>query len=333
MMADANLITDIEGVQIGHATDLKLGSGVTAVRFDEPAVASGLALGGAPGGRDTGLLAPEMTVETVDAFVLAGGSAFGLDAAGGAQASLLAAGRGFDLGGMKIPIVPQAILMDLLNGGDKNWGPRSPYWDLGYEAMEAAAPGPFALGTVGAGTGATTATIKGGLGSASAVSRGGFRIGAVVSVNAVGVATIGNGPHFWAAPFEQGDEFGGVGWPPSFGPEELALRAKSVKTTGTTIGVIVTDAKLSKGSAHRLAVSAHDGLARALFPTHLPMDGDTVFAASTGRLPLTDADDWMELCHLAMQVMARAIARGVFTATPLPGKDAMPSWQDRFGRR
>ena len=121
-----NLITDIEGVAVGHATDLKLGSGVTAIIFDHPAVASGSVLGGAPGGRDTALLDPSMTVQTVDAFVLSGGSAFGLDAAGGVQAGLRETGRGLEVGTTRVPIVPQAILFDLLNGGDKSWGLHSP---------------------------------------------------------------------------------------------------------------------------------------------------------------------------------------------------------------
>ncbi len=195
-----NLLTDIEGVSVGHATDLSLGSGVTAIVFDEAAVASGSVLGGAPGGRDTALLDPSMVVDAVDAFVLSGGSAFGLDAAGGVQAGLREMGRGFQVGPVRIPIVPQAILMDLLNGGDKDWGVHSPYREMGYEAVKAACKGAFDLGTVGAGTGATTATFKGGLGSASAVSSAGHRIAAIVAVNAVGTATIGEGPHFWAAP-------------------------------------------------------------------------------------------------------------------------------------
>ncbi len=148
-----NLLTDIEGVRVGHATDLALGSGVTVVVFDEPAIASGSVLGGAPGGRDTALLDPAMTVEKVDALVLSGGSAFGLDAAGGVQAGLREIGRGLQVGSTRVPIVPQAILMDLLNGGNKDWGLHSPYREMGYEAFRAASKGEFALGTVGAGTG------------------------------------------------------------------------------------------------------------------------------------------------------------------------------------
>ncbi len=143
-----NLLTDIEGVAVGHATDLTLGSGVTAIVFDEPAIASGSALGGAPGGRDTALLDPAMTVQTVDAFVLSGGSALGLDAAGGVQAGLREIGRGYPVGSAKVPIVPQAILMDLLNGGNKDWGLYSPYREMGYEAFKAAKKGEFSLGTI-----------------------------------------------------------------------------------------------------------------------------------------------------------------------------------------
>lgn len=328
-----NLLTDIEGVSVGHATDLRLGSGVTAIVFDKPAVASGAVLGGAPGGRDTALLDPSMTVGEVDAFVLSGGSAFGLDAAGGVQAGLREAGRGFPVGNVRVPIVPQAILMDLLNGGDKDWGTHSPYREMGYDAFRAAAPGAFALGTVGAGTGATTATFKGGLGSASAETSSGLRVAAIVAVNALGSATVGNGPHFWAAPFERTGEFGGLGNPSSIEEGDVAMRLKSMNTTATTIGAIVTDAAITKAEAHRLAIMAHDGLARALLPAHLPLDGDTVFAASTGARPCQGMADFLELCHLATLVMARAIARGVYEATPLPVAGAQQAWRSRYRNR
>ncbi|SMC44013.1 P1 family peptidase [Rhizobium sp. RU36D] len=326
-----NLLTDINGVSVGHATDMSLGSGVTAIVFAEPATASGSVLGGAPGGRDTTLLDPAMTVETVDAFVLSGGSAFGLDAAGGVQAGLRAIGRGFQVGNVRVPIVPQAILMDLLNGGNKNWGLQSPYRDMGYAAFEAAATGPFSLGTVGAGTGATTATLKGGLGSASAVSSGGFKIAAIAAVNAMGSATVGSSGRFWAAPFEQQGEFGGRGYPPQFSPADTGLRIKGIDLTATTIGAVVTDAVLTKAQAHRLSIMAHDGLARAVLPAHLPSDGDTIFAAATNAKALNGPADFMELCHLATVVMARAIARGVYEASALPCPGAQPAWRDRFG--
>ena len=327
-MANLNLLTDIEGVAVGHATDLVLGSGVTAIIFDEPAIASGSVLGGAPGGRETALLDPAMTVQSVDAFVLSGGSAFGLDAAGGVQAGLRQIGRGLEVGTAKVPIVPQAILMDLLNGGNKDWGLHSPYRDMGYDAFQAAAKGTFALGTVGAGTGATTATFKGGIGSASAETASGHKIAALLAVNAMGSATIGDGPHFWAAPFEKNGEFGGLGLPQHFTDDHSAMRIKGVKLTATTIGVIVTDAVLTKAQAHRLSIMAHDGLARAVLPAHLPGDGDTIFSAATGRKPLQDLSAFAELCHLATLVTARAVARGVYEATALPVADAQMAWRN-----
>ncbi|TWD46819.1 L-aminopeptidase/D-esterase-like protein [Agrobacterium vitis] len=326
-----NLLTDIAGLAVGHATDLALGSGVTVIVFDQPARASGSVLGGAPGGRDTALLDPAMTVTEVDALVLSGGSAFGLDAAGGVQAGLRGIGRGYPVGSTSVPIVPQAILMDLLNGGNKDWGLHSPYRDMGFDAFTAAQQGAFALGTVGAGTGATTATLKGGLGSASAVSSSGHTVGAIVAVNAMGTATVGTSKHFWAAPFEQKGEFGGFGLPASFTEDNICLRAKGLAPTATTIGVIVTDAVLTKAQAHRLSIMAQDGLARAVLPAHLPADGDTIFAAATGAKPLAQPSDFMALCHLATLVMARAIARGVYEATALPYKNAQSAWRDCFG--
>ena len=328
MSLTLNLLTDIEGVAVGHATDLALGSGVTAIIFDEPAIASGSVLGGAPGGRDTALLDPSMTVQAVDAFVLSGGSAFGLDAAGGVQAGLREIGRGFQVGTTRVPIVPQAILMDLLNGGNKGWGLYSPYREMGYEAFKAAKAGALELGTVGAGTGATTATFKGGIGSASAVTSSGHKVGALVAANALGSATVGDGPHFWAAPFEENEEFGGLGLPADF---DTRMRLKGVNVTATTIGVVVTDAVLTKPQAHRLSIMAHDGLARAILPAHLPLDGDTIFSASTGRKALGDPAEFLEICHLATLVTARAIARGVYEATSLPVPNAQVAWRDKFG--
>ncbi len=327
-----NLLTDIPGIAVGHATDFGLGSGATAVLFDEPAVASVVILGGAPGSRDTALLEPEMTQQAVHGFVLSGGSAFGLDAAGGVQAALRAQGRGLRLGPTVIPLVPQAIIFDLNNGGNKDWGVFSPYRDLGYQAALAAAHGAFALGTVGAGTGATTATVKGGLGSASARTSTGHIVAALAVVNAIGTATIGAGRHFWSAPFEQDGEFGGLGWPATFTPADLAPRYKGMRQsaeTATTIAIIATDAVLTKGQAKRLAIMANDGLARAVLPAHAPSDGDTVFSAATCTVPLQNGDLTI-LGHVATQVMARAIARGVYEATALPYPGAQPSWRDRF---
>src|SRR5579863_2727968 len=173
--------------------------------FDAPAVASIDVRGGGPGTRETALLDPAQTVEGIDAITLSGGSAFGLDAASGVQAFLRENGRGFVIRTAQVPIVPAAILFDLLNGGDKNWGRFPPYRDLGYAAA-ATAGIEFALGSVGAGTGATTVNCKGGIGSASAQTADGYIVGALAAVNAAGSVTIDGGAHFWAAPFEQNGE-------------------------------------------------------------------------------------------------------------------------------
>jgi D-aminopeptidase len=326
-----NLITDVAGLRVGHAEDHHLGSGSTVILFDEPAVAGVDVRGGGPGSRDTELLDPAMTVEHIDAITLSGGSAFGLDAASGVQAWLREQARGFAVAGMVVPIVPGAVLFDLNNGGDKDWGRFPPYRELGYAAT-AAASTDFRLGSVGAGLGATTVNLKGGLGSASATARDGHTVGAVVAVNAVGSVTVGTGPWFWAAAFEVDREFGGRGWPSPMPADAVALRTKGGPLAATTIALVATDAVLTKAQAKRLAVMAQDGLARAIYPVHTPLDGDTVFAASTGRRPLGDPIyAFAELGTLAANVLTRAVARGVYEATALPFRGALPSWRDRFG--
>ncbi|RED31833.1 D-aminopeptidase [Rhodopseudomonas thermotolerans] len=330
-----NLITDVAGVRVGHAHDDKLASGVTAILFDKPAVASIDVRGGGPGIRDGVLLEPVNTVEQVDGFTLSGGSAFGLDAGGGAQAWLAERGRGFAIGDATIPIVPGAVVFDMINGGDKAWGRFSPYRDLGYAAADAAGDS-FALGSVGAGLGATTATLKGGLGSASATTPAGVTVGAIAVVNAIGSATIGDGPWFWSAPFETGDEFGGLGMPSSFTPDMLQVRLKGAAAASaienTTLVAVVTDAALTKTQVKRLAMLAQTGFARAIYPVHAPLDGDVVFAAATGVKPVEPLAGLTELGTIAANAVARAIARGVYEATALPFKDAQPAWRDRFRR-
>ena len=330
-----NLITDVAGVLVGNADDQAIASGVSVVLFETAAVASVAILGGAPGSRETALLEPEMTVEGVDALVLSGGSAFGLDAAGGVMSALAAKGRGFGRGSLRVPIVPQAILFDLANGGDKSFTVASgeqPYRRLGAAAAEAAGK-TFALGTSGAGYGATTVNIKGGLGSASALTRSGHTVGALAAVNSVGSVTVGDGPHFWAAPFEQHGEFGGLGWPQRIAPSALELRSKDGPGTSTNLAIVATDAILTKAEAKRLALAAHDGLARAVRPAHAPLDGDTVFAAATGRRPLAGDRlfDLTDLCVVAADCLARAMARGVYEARALMFTGAKPSWRDLFG--
>jgi D-aminopeptidase len=330
-----NLLTDIPGVRVGHADDATLASGVTAVVFDTPAVAAMDVRGGGPGTRDSALLDPVNTVERIDALALSGGSAFGIEAGGGIQAWLAEQGRGFAIREAVIPIVPGAVVFDLLNGGDKRWGRFAPYRDLGYAAA-AAASADFALGSVGAGLGATTANFKGGLGSASATTSRGVRVGALAVVNAVGSVTVGNGQWFWAAPFEMDGEYGGRGLPPAFTPDVLTMRLKggpaATAAENTTLAVVVTDALLTKPQAKRLAITAQTGFARAIYPVHAPLDGDIVFAAATGEKTIDPLVGLTELGMVAANTVARAIARGVYEATSLPFPGALPAWKDRFAR-
>jgi D-aminopeptidase len=328
-----NLLTDVAGLRVGNAADARLRSGATVVIGETPFTAAVSVTGGAPGTRETDLLAPDRLVEKVDALVLSGGSAFGLDAATGVVEGLRAAGRGFAVGPHRVPIVPAAILFDLGSGGDQGWT-ENPWRALGRAAFDAATDGAFALGTAGAGAGARCGALKGGLGAASLVLPGGATVAALVAVNALGQATVGDGPHFWAAPFEIGDEFGGLG-PAAAAPPLSATfdtkRGALAPGGATTIAVVATDAALDKAGASRLATAAQDGLARALVPAHTPFDGDLVFAAATGRCPRPDAAGLAALGHGAAVCLARAIARGVFLATPEPG-DLAPAWAARFGR-
>ncbi len=324
-----NLITDVGGLLVGNASDDSLKSGVTAILCEEPAVAAVQVLGGSPGSRETDLLEPHNSVEAVNALVLSGGSAFGLDAASGVQAALREKGIGFEVGPHRIPIVPAAILFDLLNGGDKDWGRYPPYRELGFEAIQNAQRD-FALGSHGAGSGALVASLKGGLGSASAILGQGYTVGALAAVNAMGTTTISGGRHFWAAPFEIGTEFGGLGYPAPFPTDATDVKIKFADLdrggSNTTIAVIATDAQLTKAEAKRLAIAAHDGFAHAIWPTHTPFDGDLVFALATGTSGIRpDISEAVELYAAAGATMARAIARGVYSATQADG-DVMPVW-------
>ncbi len=322
-----NLITDVPGLRVGNAQDPRLRSGVTVLTADRPFVAAVHVMGGAPGTRETDVLAPDKLVQEVDAIFLSGGSAFGLDAGLGIMAGLRAMGRGFAVGPVQVPIVPGAILFDLLNGGDKDWTD-SPYPALGRAALEAASD-TFTLGTAGAGFGAMTGTLKGGLGSASAVLPSGITVGALVAVNALGSATVGDSAHFWAAPWEEGAEFGGLGPAPMI-PEDAPLPRKRLGEA-TTIAVVATDAALTKAQAHRMAIAAHDGMARALVPSHTLLDGDLVFSVSTGARAMADpVTDSFQIGHAAATCLARAIARAVYMASAKPG-DLQPTWRSRFG--
>ena len=320
-----NSLCDIAGLRVGNAQDDTLKSGTTVVVGDAPFTASVAVMGGAPGTRETDLLAPDKSVAAVDALVLSGGSAYGLDACSGVVDGLRSDGRGFRIADALIPLVPGAILFDLLNGGDKDWA-QNPYRALGLAAYRAARAD-FEIGTVGAGTGALTAMLKGGLGTASLQLPDGSTVAALVAANPVGAVTTPGDRHFYAAPFEMNGEFGGLGPDPASGlglsRESRKMSAMSARAN-TTIAIVATDAALTKAECHRVATAAHDGIARACVPAHTPNDGDLVFALTTGARPAADV---LLTGHAAALCLSRAIARAVYAATPAAG-DIIPCWSD-----
>ena len=342
---DKNLITDVPGLKVGNASDSTLKSGVTVLTAGSPFIASVDVRGGAPGTRDTELLAPDKLIEQINALVLSGGSAFGLDAASGVTDALRHQNIGFQVGPVQVPIVPTAIIFDLINGGDHQWR-ENPYVALGAEAYKACAS-EFDVGTAGAGTGATTASMKGGLGSASLVLPDESVVGALVVVNPHGHVTVPGSKHFWAAPFETNREFGACGFPPIHDATSIPVNNKfqayadmygadtqpplSPHGMNTTIAIVATNAILSKAQLKRLAVAAHDGMARAIVPSHTPFDGDLVFSVSTSEHTTSEAgSDVMLLGHAAAVCLSRAIARGVYHASSAEG-DTLPSWQSLYG--
>ncbi len=327
-----NLITDVAGLRVGQAEDERVRTGVTVLLGDAPVTAVVDVRGGAPGTRDTEALDPVNLAGAADAIVLSGGSVFGLDAPAGVTAWLRAQGRGFEIrpGAPRVPIVPGAILFDLVNGGDKNWGEETPYRALGMRATTSAGLD-FALGNAGAGYGATAGVYKGGLGSVSAVTDDGITIGAIAAVNSLGSPLMPGTDVFWAFPFEQNDEFGGRRLK-SVMPLDLDLPAdmKGARPReNTTIAIVATDADLDRLELARLAIMAADGFARALRPVHTPFDGDVVFAVSTAKHRLGDARarEVMRLGSIAADCIARAIARGVYEATTL---GTARSYRDTF---
>ena len=354
-----NLITDVPGLLVGNASDERMKSGVTVLSADTPFVASVDVMGGAPGSRETELLAPDKLVTQIDALVLSGGSAFGLDAASGVTNALREQKRGFAVGPVRVPIVPGAIIFDLINGGDHQWLV-NPYPALGKAALSAASAD-FAIGSAGAGTGATTGSLKGGLGSASLVLPNGLVVGALVVANPHGHVTVADSRHFWAAPFEIDDEFGALGVAQTHDPLHIPVNNKfkayaerygtgeaskdgdasqhndqhndnsnnsafTPEGMNTTIAIVATNAVLDKSQLKRLAVAAQDGMSRAIVPSHTPFDGDLVFAVSTEELAMTDASaDPMLIGHAAAVCLSRAIARAVFHART-HNNDTLPSW-------
>ncbi|HEY4112833.1 MAG TPA: P1 family peptidase [Rhizomicrobium sp.] len=328
-----NLITDVAGFAVGNAEDVRARTGTTVLLCERafPAVAD--VRGGAPGTRDVEGLDPVSLVDGLDAIVLSGGSTFGNDAPSGVQAWLKARDRGFEIrpGAPRVPIVPGAILFDLANGGDKEWGDPPPYRELGRRAAENAAA-EFRLGNAGAGMGAMAGLYKGGLGSASVVTHDGFTVGALAAVNSLGSPLIPGTDVFWAFPFEQNGEFGGrrVKEMPQL-DLDLPRDMKGARVAeNTTTSIVATDATLTRVELKRLAIMAADGFARALRPVHTPFDGDIVFAVSTQKRDIGEPRQAqvMRLGSIAADCLARSIARGVYEAESvgelLSYKDHLP---------
>tara|TARA_B100000989_G_scaffold2508_1_gene1697 strand:+ start:13331 stop:14341 length:1011 start_codon:yes stop_codon:yes gene_type:complete len=326
-----NLITDVTGVLVGNSHDEIMKSGVTVFTSEKRFAAAVTVLGGAPGTRETDLLESDKLVEKIDAIVLSGGSAFGLDAATGVVDCLRKENRGYPLKDMHIPIVPSAILADLFNGGDDQWK-ENPYRKLGKLAFNSISNS-FRIGTIGAGYGATTSNLKGGLGSASIVLGNGATVGALVAVNPSGSVVTDGSNSFWASPFEIGDEFGGKEFIP---PKNIFTeyhrgddtRKDNFSIDNTTIAIVATDLELSKVELKRISVAAHDGMSRAILPSHTPYDGDLIFAVSTGRKKIKiNPNDIYNIGNAAAICLSRAIARGVYEAKS-EKNDLLPTWQD-----
>lgn len=329
----SNSLSDVAGLSIGCAEDESARTGVTVIVPDARAVCGVDVRGGGPGTRETDVLQPENLVDAVDAIVLAGGSVYGLGAADGVAAAMGADGRGFglvDLPGVpKSPVIPAAILYDLANGGNKNWGDAPPYAALGKRAYAARGPS-VKLGNAGAGYGARAGALKGGQGSASIVTGDGFTVAALACVNSWGATTIPGSRAFWAWPFEIDGESGGVRPDPgaSFDAEDWGgAKFNPQPRANTTIAVVATDAALTPAEAKRVAQMASAGMARAIRPAFAPFDGDVVFALSTGAKGLNEprALTIARIGSLAADCLARAIARGVYQAAALGDVSA---WKD-----
>jgi L-aminopeptidase/D-esterase-like protein len=324
-----NLITDVPGLRVGQAEDHDAVTGTSVVLAEQPAVAAVDVRGGAPGSRETELLRSASLVDRVDAIVLSGGSAFGLDAASGVMDWLAEHGRGFRVRDACVPIVPAAILFDLGFPGRRHWSGEPPHRRLGRAAV-AAAGTDFALGNAGAGLGAKAGRLKGGIGSASWKMADGTMVGALVAVNSRGSVIRPDCGRFWCADFAVAGEIPPQPAAPTAG-FDLDDRSGSAGTgagENTTIAIVATDAPLDKSGCQRLAIMAQDGLSRAIRPAHTPFDGDTVFALSTGDGPPADPERLCWLGSAAADCLARAIMRGVAMATGLGG---YPSWRDLYG--
>jgi L-aminopeptidase/D-esterase-like protein len=322
--AEAGSITEVPGVKVGHFTDSRRPTGCTVLLFGEKGAIAGVDVrGSAPGTRETDLLNPVNTVQEVHGIVLSGGSSFGLDTASGVMRYLEEQHIGYNVGKVVVPIVPAAILFDL-GFGDAKIRPTA---ESGYKASQAATNGPVPEGNVGAGAGATVGkmfgmkqAMKSGLGSASIrVGNTGIVVGAIVAVNAVGdVIDPASGKIVAGA-----RKLDGSGFADTMARIREGYGMRVDAGTNTTIGVVATNAALSKVQAAKVAQMAHDGLARTINPVHSPMDGDTIFAVATGAV--TAPASHGAIGALAADVMARAVLRAVMSARSITG---LPSFAD-----
>jgi len=326
----AGSLTDVRGLRVGHFTETRRPTGCTVILAPDGAVAGVDVRGAAPGTRETELLAPTNAIEKIHALMLGGGSAFGLDAAGGVMRWLEEHGIGVQVGPARVPIVPAAILFDLWVG-DASIRPDAA---SGYAACEAANTDPVAEGNVGAGTGASVGKLfgiqramRGGLGSAS-VTVGGITVAALVAVNAIGdVIDPSTGLSIAGARSEDGQRLQGTMRSMLRGELAASLQPGSA----TTLGVVATDAMLTKAQANKMAQMAHDGFARSINPVHTMTDGDTIFALATGASGQTAS--LTLIGALGAEMMATAIVRAVRAATRLtgPGLPELPSANDLAG--
>ncbi len=326
-----NLITDVDGILVGNSHDVQICTGCTVVTPIEGTIASADVRGGAPGTREVGALNPYNLVDNVDSIVLSGGSTWGLEAASSVASFIGASGRGYKPSNFSknVPMIPGAILYDLANGGDKDWGANPPYADLGVKAASNLSD-QIILGNSGAGYGSMAGSLKGGLGSASFVTSEGLQVGGLFAVNSYGSAVNEETGQFWAAIDEYKKEFGGRG-----APKEASLNilggtsaAGSLPKQNTTIGIIATNAKIEAKAAKRIAIMSHSGMSRAIRPIHSPVDGDVIFVLSTGTLKkeLT-LNDINMVGELGARVCSRSIARAIYEAESLKG---IPSWKEKY---
>ena len=311
-----NCITDVVGLKIGQAHDIRIKTGVTVIVPDQPAVCAVDVRGGGPGTRETDTLSDGGLIDRVHAVVLSGGSVYGLAAADAVTAWLGAQRRGYSVAPDPVPvspIVPAAVLFDNANGGDKNWGKKAPFYDLALEACSAMC-GHLSLGPYGAGFGAMAGIYPGGLGSASEIVEG-ITVGAVIAANPAGSPYMPGTDCPWAWPYEQDNEFGGRTPPKDYcfiKPEDTKLAFLSSAGQSTAIGMVATDAGLAQKQLRRFAIMAQDGIAMAVQPAHTPLDGDTIFALSVGEKPCASPVPLAELGAAAGRCVARALMRGVY---------------------